>query len=268
MVKDANCQAGQVYSMAGPCLYAALMQVPALPDLRTNCLQAGQHSHCQPWVLAWGYRKQNLLKELIAYQADILCLQEVQSNHFLDFLAPKLQEVGYSAIYKKKTTEIYAGNSYAIDGCATFFRRERFALVKKYEVGAAGAPCPPIVRCSSWLTCTARHCVRHLANRLWQNFRWQCWAACIMEQCGFLILIHPCVPQGTELLTNKNASLHTCMLLVHSCWCTCPALNCTGCLVCQVEFNKAALSLSDALSADQRQGALNRLLKVLVERPL
>ena len=60
--------------------------------------------------------------------------QEVQSNHFLDFLAPKLQEHGYSAIYKKKTTEIYAGNSYAIDGCATFFLKERFALVKKYEV--------------------------------------------------------------------------------------------------------------------------------------
>ena len=32
-----------------------------------------------------------------------------------------------------------------------------------------------------------------------------------------------------------------------------------------MEFNKAALSLSDALSSEQRQGALNRLLKV---RPL
>ena len=30
-------------------------------------------------MLAWGYRKQNLLKELLAYRADILCLQEVQS---------------------------------------------------------------------------------------------------------------------------------------------------------------------------------------------
>lgn len=28
-------------------------------------------------MMAWGYRKQNLLKELVAYQADILCLQEV-----------------------------------------------------------------------------------------------------------------------------------------------------------------------------------------------
>lgn len=27
---------------------------------------------------------------------------------------------------------------YAIDGCATFFKRDRFALVKKYEVGTCG----------------------------------------------------------------------------------------------------------------------------------
>ena len=62
---------------------------------------------------------------------------QVQSNHFTDFLSPELQKAGYSAIYKKKTTEIFTGNSYAIDGCATFFRRDRFSLVKKYEVRAS-----------------------------------------------------------------------------------------------------------------------------------
>ena len=60
--------------------------------------------------------------------------EQVQSNHFTDFLSPELQKAGYSAIYKKKTTEIFTGNAYAIDGCATFFRRDRFSLVKKYEV--------------------------------------------------------------------------------------------------------------------------------------
>jgi CCR4-NOT transcription complex subunit 6 len=29
---------------------------------------------------------------------------------------------------------VYTGSSYAIDGCATFFRESRFSLVKKYEV--------------------------------------------------------------------------------------------------------------------------------------
>ncbi len=32
--------------------------------------------------------------------------------------------------------------------------------------------------------------------------------------------------------------------------------------VLQVEFNKAALSLSDSIPADQKKAALNRLLKV------
>ena len=83
----------------------------------------------------------------------MLGAQEVQSNHFTEFLAPELQKHGYTAIYKKKTTEIYTGSAYAIDGCATFFRRDRFALVKKYEVRARSALrrlpwCVGVRRCS------------------------------------------------------------------------------------------------------------------------
>eukprot|EP00195_Chlamydomonas_chlamydogama_P016392 CAMPEP_0202900342 /NCGR_PEP_ID=MMETSP1392-20130828/11166_1 /ASSEMBLY_ACC=CAM_ASM_000868 /TAXON_ID=225041 /ORGANISM="Chlamydomonas chlamydogama, Strain SAG 11-48b" /LENGTH=568 /DNA_ID=CAMNT_0049586715 /DNA_START=168 /DNA_END=1874 /DNA_ORIENTATION=- len=89
---------------------------------------------CPAWSLHWHYRKKNLLRELLTYKADILCLQEVQSDHYLEFWAPELQKAGYVAIYKKKTAEIYTDNKYAIDGCATFFRRDRFSLVKKYEV--------------------------------------------------------------------------------------------------------------------------------------
>lgn len=92
------------------------------------------YDHCPSWALAWSYRKQNLLRELLSYKADILCLQEVQSDHYQDFLAPELQRAGYTPIYKKKTTELFTKNAYAIDGCATFFRRDKFSLVKKYEV--------------------------------------------------------------------------------------------------------------------------------------
>ena len=67
----------------------------------------------------------------------VLTVQEVQSNHFYDFLQPELLKHGYSAVYKKKTMEIYTGNSYAIDGCATFFKKDKFGLVKKYEVCCA-----------------------------------------------------------------------------------------------------------------------------------
>ena len=35
------------------------------------------HSKCPGWALAWEYRRENLLHEIIGYDADIICLQEV-----------------------------------------------------------------------------------------------------------------------------------------------------------------------------------------------
>jgi CCR4-NOT transcription complex subunit 6 len=93
-----------------------------------------QFPYCPAHALAWPYRRAALLRELLAYAPDIMCLQEVQSNHYADFLAPELAAAGYAGVYKKKTAEVYTRAAYATDGCATFFRRDRFALVKKYEV--------------------------------------------------------------------------------------------------------------------------------------
>uniref|UniRef100_A0A5B6YNW0 poly(A)-specific ribonuclease n=1 Tax=Davidia involucrata TaxID=16924 RepID=A0A5B6YNW0_DAVIN len=92
------------------------------------------YSYCPPWALMWEYRRQNLLNEIIGYNADILCLQEVQSDHFENFFKPKLAKRGYSVIYKKKTKEVYTANQYTIDGCATFFRSDRFKEIMKYEL--------------------------------------------------------------------------------------------------------------------------------------
>ncbi|KAJ4833450.1 Carbon catabolite repressor protein 4 1 [Turnera subulata] len=92
------------------------------------------YSYCPSWALSWPYRRQNLLREIVGYRADIVCLQEVQSDHYEEFFAPELDKHGYQALYKRKTNEVYNGNSHTIDGCATFFRRDRFSHVKKYEV--------------------------------------------------------------------------------------------------------------------------------------
>ena len=92
------------------------------------------HENCPTWALDWSYRRQCLLRELVAYRPDILCLQEVQSDHFEDFFSVELQKHGYAAVYKRKTTEVFTAGGAVIDGCATFYRRDRFTLVKKYEV--------------------------------------------------------------------------------------------------------------------------------------
>ncbi|CAA7054199.1 unnamed protein product [Microthlaspi erraticum] len=92
------------------------------------------YSYCPTWALSWTYRRQNLLREIVKYHADIVCLQEVQNDHFEEFFSPELDKHGYQALFKRKTNEVFVGNTNTIDGCATFFRRDRFSHVKKYEV--------------------------------------------------------------------------------------------------------------------------------------
>ncbi|KAI3801410.1 hypothetical protein L1987_29515 [Smallanthus sonchifolius] len=92
------------------------------------------YGYCPSWALSWPYRRQNLLREIVGYLADIVCLQEVQSDHFEEFFAPELDKHGYQALFKRRTAEVHNGSNQTIDGCATFFRRARFSHVKKYEV--------------------------------------------------------------------------------------------------------------------------------------
>ena len=60
------------------------------------------YNHVPAWTMAWHYRKRNLLAELLSSGADVLCLQEVQSDHYADFLQPELHAAGYNGIYKRK----------------------------------------------------------------------------------------------------------------------------------------------------------------------
>ncbi|KAK2400752.1 DNAse I superfamily protein [Trifolium repens] len=100
--------------------------------LSETCASNDLYNYCPPWALSWPYRRQNLLREIVGYCADIICLQEVQNDHYEEFFAPELDKHGYNGLFKRKTTEVSSGNT--VDGCATFFRRDRFSHVKKYEV--------------------------------------------------------------------------------------------------------------------------------------
>ncbi|KAB2617148.1 carbon catabolite repressor protein 4 1-like [Pyrus ussuriensis x Pyrus communis] len=93
------------------------------------------HFYCPDWALSWEYRLQNSLYEIIEYDADILCLQEVQKDHFENFLKPELAKYGYSVIYKKKKFETYSFKSHhTTDGCATFYHCQRFKEIATYEL--------------------------------------------------------------------------------------------------------------------------------------
>ncbi|OMO59228.1 Endonuclease/exonuclease/phosphatase [Corchorus capsularis] len=85
----------------------------------------------------WEFRRKALLLELRHYNVDILCLQEVQDNHFAEFLAPKLEKLGYLVVYKTKNHTVIRRGEVVREGCAIFYRTNRFRMIRKHEVDYA-----------------------------------------------------------------------------------------------------------------------------------
>ncbi|XP_008291596.1 protein angel homolog 2 [Stegastes partitus] len=85
------------------------------------------YRHCNPSVLSWEYRRPNLLAEIQQHNADILCLQEVQEDHYENQIKPALQALGYHCEYKKRTGK-------KPDGCAVTFKTSRFSLLSSNPV--------------------------------------------------------------------------------------------------------------------------------------
>lgn len=95
-----------------------------LAEIYTN---SQVYSYCPKWSLAWTYRRLNLLREMSQYDADIICFQECQADHYDDHFNPFFARKGYSGLFKAKTREAM-GKRGKIDGCATFYRKDMFCL--------------------------------------------------------------------------------------------------------------------------------------------
>ncbi|KAM7532716.1 hypothetical protein Aperf_G00000130319 [Anoplocephala perfoliata] len=104
--------------------------------------------HCPPPYLDCNYRYPLIHRELIAYQADILCLQEVDATHFHQRLCHLLREAGdYEGCFLSKVsiraspemetlTDVQSidRNVFKGEGIAIFYRRSRFRLIKEIKL--------------------------------------------------------------------------------------------------------------------------------------
>ncbi|CAK1541306.1 unnamed protein product [Leptosia nina] len=94
------------------------------------------YGYCPSWALEWDYRKKGILDEIRHYSADIISLQEVETDQFYNFFLPELKQDGYDGIFSPKSrakTMAESERKY-VDGCAIFFRSAKFALVKEHLI--------------------------------------------------------------------------------------------------------------------------------------
>lgn len=60
---------------------------------------------CDTWSLSWPYRRTILFEEIAKVDPDVLCLQEVQVDHFENDIKPFMDSIGYSGHHDQKTRE-------------------------------------------------------------------------------------------------------------------------------------------------------------------
>ncbi|NXK16127.1 ANGE2 protein, partial [Arenaria interpres] len=97
--------------------------------LSQNLLEDNSHlyRHCRQRLLIWTYRFPNILQEIKELDADVLCLQEVQEDHYRTEIKSSLESLGYHCEYKMRTGR-------KPDGCAICFKTSRFSLISSNPV--------------------------------------------------------------------------------------------------------------------------------------
>lgn len=77
-------------------------------------------------ALNWKARKPLVIQEILEAEANVICLQEMQEEHLLDFVAPFKQH-GYEYLYKKRTND-------KRDGLLLLYRSNEFVLLDYAKV--------------------------------------------------------------------------------------------------------------------------------------
>lgn len=85
------------------------------------------YGYTPSWALSWDYRKELILTEIMNYDTDFLCLQEVDIAQYEDYFVKHLQGQGYEGIYwpKSRYKTMSDADRRQVDGCATFYKADK-----------------------------------------------------------------------------------------------------------------------------------------------
>ena len=94
------------------------------------------YGYCPQWALNWDYRKHSILEELKAYSADIIALQEVETEQYHDYFLRELQQEGYEGVFspKSRAKTMSEFERKHVDGCAIFYKISKFSLVSEHLI--------------------------------------------------------------------------------------------------------------------------------------
>ncbi|MEN2495470.1 MAG: CCR4-NOT transcription complex subunit 6-like [Marteilia pararefringens] len=97
---------------------------------------AANYPYCPKWARSWDYRKKIIMSQIEIANADIVALQEVETKQFHVFFFPEFGKLGYAGLFFPKTRSktMSEDEKLYVDGCALFFKLDKFILIKDYVI--------------------------------------------------------------------------------------------------------------------------------------
>ncbi|XP_041111564.1 CCR4-NOT transcription complex subunit 6-like [Polyodon spathula] len=85
------------------------------------------YGYCPSWALNWEYRKKGIMEEIVSCDADIISLQEVETEQYYTLFLQALKERGYDGFFcpKSRAKLVSEQERKHVDGCAIFFKTEK-----------------------------------------------------------------------------------------------------------------------------------------------
>jgi len=98
-----------------------------------------QYGYTPADALSWEHRKEVILAELRERNADILCLQEIDSESFSDYFRGALAHNDYKGVFwpKSRARTMAEKEAKLVDGCATFYKNSKYILLDKQLIDFA-----------------------------------------------------------------------------------------------------------------------------------
>jgi CCR4-NOT transcription complex subunit 6 len=77
-------------------------------------------------ALSWDHRKELILDEIRGRDADIVCLQEIDTDSFQELFRPTLAHNDYKGQFHPKSRAKWTDKeARLVDGCATFYKNSK-----------------------------------------------------------------------------------------------------------------------------------------------
>ncbi|KAL4659817.1 CCR4-NOT transcription complex subunit 6-like isoform X1 [Arapaima gigas] len=115
---------------------AALFSVMCYNVLCDKYATRQLYGYCPSWALNWEYRKKAIMQEILGCNADIISLQEVETEQYYNYFLVELKKQGYEGFFspKSRARTMSESDRKHVDGCAIFYKTEKFSLVQKHTV--------------------------------------------------------------------------------------------------------------------------------------